>query len=472
MSPMSCSRSVAATALFALALTAGCIPAPLPPLLPSGEVLPAPDGPKPTPPAPSTPPPTEAERMGPVPYSGALPPGDPVQLHPPQRPLTPELQRELDALYERPAPLGPPPILRNPPSAVYAEGGGAIIRAVYGKMPFADSLPRERQIATMGMHHYTSENVRLPRGKIRFASFDRNLNDTRLSLDSMAIEASFTDEKGNDWYIIQTRVAIMSPTPVTEPWFGGVVIDTLFHGSTKLSTEAEPTVLCKMCSWGWAEVWMNGQKVASSALLHIMLTSDVRDESVNYGYFCYDCRDRPIRQIHLDIYPQSNLPTDYGGLHVMWQNSTWKQGTPEEIMATTPPVPGPGVATVVLNAIPTLRWSDTDIRVPAGQPVRFVMTNLDPQSFHAFVVVGPGKQIQHVPLPQGEQWTNMMTFDQPGEYEFWCPVMNHRGKGMYGRIIVTESVPGGTKGPPGDGAAAMLTIPLPAPLSHSAHHNH
>jgi hypothetical protein len=85
--------------------------------------------------------------------------------------------------------------------------------------------------------------------------------------------------------------------------------------------------------------------------------------------------------------------------------------------------------------------------------------------------VGPGKSIQHVPLPQGEQWTNMMTFDQPGEYQFYCPVMNHRGKGMYGRIIVTESLPGGTVGPPGEKggeAAAMLTVPL----SHSAHHNH
>lgn len=67
-----------------------------------------------------------------VPYRGALRPGDPVQQHPPQRPLTPELLRQQDALYERPAPLGPPPILRTP-TAVYAEGGGDIIRTVYGK---------------------------------------------------------------------------------------------------------------------------------------------------------------------------------------------------------------------------------------------------------------------------------------------------------------------------------------------------
>ncbi|MBW3629362.1 MAG: hypothetical protein KY464_08710, partial [Gemmatimonadetes bacterium] len=78
-----------ATLLLALTLAAGCVPPP--PLLPTGELLAAPEGPKPTPPAPPTPPPAEAERMGPVPYSGALPPGDPVQQHPPQRPLTPEL---------------------------------------------------------------------------------------------------------------------------------------------------------------------------------------------------------------------------------------------------------------------------------------------------------------------------------------------------------------------------------------------
>lgn len=131
-------------------------------------------------------------------------------------------------------------------------------------------------------------------------------------------------------------------------------------------------------------------------------TRPVRDESVSYGSFCYDCRDRPIRQIQLDIYPQSNLSTGCGGLHVMWQNSTWMQGTSEEIMSTTPPVAGPGVGTVVLNAVPTLKWSDTEIRISAGVPVRFLMTNLDLQSYHAFEIVGPGKSIQHVPLPQGE----------------------------------------------------------------------
>jgi hypothetical protein len=462
-------RTALAGAVFALALTAGCAPKPLPPLLPTGKVLPAPPGPKPVPPDPALASPPDPEQARPVPYKGALQPGDPVQQHPPQRPLTPELMRELDALYERPAPLGPPPILRNPPSAVYAVGGGAIVRARLDRLPYGDSLPPERRVAVNHMGHYSNNVAILPRGEVRFAAFDRVLNDTRLSLDSMAFEASFTDEEGNDWRVLQTRIAPISPTPVTEPWFGGVVVDTPYHGSTKLSTEAEPTLICKMCSWGWANVWKNGKQVAASALLHVMLTTDVRDASVGYRYVCYECRDRPIRQIHLDIYPQSNLPTEDGGLHVMWQNSTYQQGSPDEIARSTPPIAGPGVPSLLINAVPNIRWSNTEISVPVGQPVRLILTNLDPASNHAFMMRGPGGPV-YVPLPQGEQWTTMLVFNQPGEYEFWCPVANHRNRGMYGRIIVGGGVPGGTKGPPGGagGDAAMLVLDM----GHSTHHNH
>ncbi|MBA3659257.1 MAG: hypothetical protein H0W67_06635 [Gemmatimonadales bacterium] len=38
------------------------------------------------------------------------------------------------------------------------------------------------------------------------------------------------------------------------------------------------------------------------------------------------------------------------------------------------------------------------------------------------------------PLPQGEEWTTTLAFDQPGEYEYWCPISNHRNRGMYGRV--------------------------------------
>ncbi len=443
--------SAVATALLTLVLLAGCaalfqkakIAA-----TPTGKVLATPAGPKPTPPDSVLPPGPGSAQAQPVPYQGPLPPGDPAQAPPPSRPLTPELTRELAALYERPAPLGPPLIARTPAAAVYAVGGGDIVRARSGVPPYGDSLPRERRIAEGGHDHYSNNVAILPRGQVRFAAFDRTRNDTRLSLDSMAFEASFTDEEGNDWYVLQTRIAPFSPTPVKEPWFGGVVIDTAYHGMTHLSVEAEPTVLCKMCSWGWADVWKNGKKVKTSALLHVMLTTDVRDKSVGYKYACYDCRDRPIRQIHLDIYPQSNLPSEDGGLHVMWQNSTYKQGTPEEIARTTPPIAGPGAATVLLNAVPTIRWSNTEIHVPTGKPIRLVMTNLDPASYHAFMMIGPGGRV-FVPLPQGEQWTTLLSFDQPGEYEFWCPVMNHRGRGMYGRIVVDGGQPGGTTGPPG-----------------------
>ncbi|MFN2433388.1 MAG: hypothetical protein ABR599_11355 [Gemmatimonadota bacterium] len=356
----------------------------------------------------------------------------------------------LRVLYQRPSPMGPKPIAREPGAAILVEGKGPIFSQLPGKPAFADKYPPELLEATGAMDLFSNDNnVALPAGEVRFVAFDRTLNDSKLSQDSMAFHAKITDHEGSVWEIVQTRLAPVSPDPAGDPWYGGLAIDTTEHGTAHRGHPGEPQNVCAMCSWGWADIWKNGAKVAFSAPLHVMLSSDAHDEANDFKYFSYDVRQNPIREVHVLVDPSANLPAPGGYLHVMFENAEFTRGTPDEI-AEQAEGQFPSWTDVTLNAVPALRWSDTKIDLPAGKTVRLILNNMDPSSFHAFKLRSPEGEV-FIPLPQGDQWTTTLAFDQPGEYEYWCPVSNHRDRGMYGRIVVSEGVPGGTEGPPGEG---------------------
>ncbi len=403
------------------------------------------------PPASTLPPPPDLQEARPIPFEASLMPADPPKSAvPPPRPLPPSDLQTLDVLYKRPSPMGPKPIPRDPPAAILVVGKGPLFWQLPGKPAFAEKYPPELLEAEGGMSMFSDDNnVELPKGEVQFASFDRTLNDSKLSQDSMAFEASITDHEGNVWDIVQTRVAPVTPDPVGDPWYGSLAIDTLEHGDTHRGHPGEAKTLCAMCSWGWADVWKNGRRVATSAPLHVMLSSDAHDEANGFKYYGYDVSDRPIREVHVVIDPSANLPAPGGYLHVMFENAEVTRGTPDEI-AKKAAGRFPSFPDVVINAVPHLQWSETAVEVPVGRRVRLILNNMDPSSFHAFKIRSPEGDVL-VPLEQGSQWTTTLAFDQPGEYEFWCPVSNHRNRGMYGRILAGESVPGGTEGPPGEG---------------------
>lgn len=284
--------------------------------------------------------------------------------------------------------------------------------------------------------------VRLSKGEVRITAVDRTANDAKLSPDEMELEATFTDNEGHDWKIVQLALAPLSPQPDSEPWFGGVATDMLYHGQTGNGTLLEPLVKAALLSWGWADIWRDGEKVASSALIHVMLTSDTRDAANGFKYSGYDSTKNPVRQIHLIVPPRTGLPSKGGFLHLMWQNAQIQRGTPQQILAK-PVARAAQMPTIKLSAVPYLKWGEPVLRVQAGQRVRLELTNNDPSSVHAFMMDTPEGHI-HVPLPQGSKWVTSMIFDQPGEYKFWCPVANHQSRGMYGRVVVEGGVPGGS----------------------------
>jgi uncharacterized cupredoxin-like copper-binding protein len=388
------------------------------------------------------------------------------------------VQAALDVYWERPSPRGPEPIAYPQPKAVYVVGKGPVVQMLPGPSPFPDKLPEYYKTATADSIRASNNTRRLPRGEVRFVAFDRTVNDTKLSRDSMEIDISLTDFEGNEWRIEQVALAPISNRPIFQPWFGGVVIDTLFHGHSGIATPAIPLVICGMCSYGWADVYKNGKRVRSSALMHIMITTDSRDDSKDFHYYDYDVTKNPMRQVHVELFSSNYLPSPGGFLHVTWENAEVHRGTPEEIKAIAPKM-AEDIPTIELSAVPHLRWDREEIHLKAGQKYRLLVHNNDPVSFHQFHLQSKPKGAVHheqpkdlrheegltagrlgglwkpgdpdkpkkgdppapsavfFPLPQGTTWATMVMFEKPGEYPFLCPVGNHMRRGMHGKFVVT-----------------------------------
>ena len=110
----------------------------------------------------------------------------------------------------------------------------------------------------------------------------------------------------------------------------------------------------------------------------------------------------------------------------------------------------------------TVDISETDYKLDPSDPtvrpgsVSFKVTN-DGAVDHNLEVEGPeGEQELEQDLAPGESGTLTVDLSKPGRYEFYCPVGDHRDRGMEGEITVADG--GGSAGDgggsAGDGGAA------------------
>ena len=360
-----------------------------------------------------------------------------------------------------------------------------MVQVLPGPAAFPDRIPEHMKTVLPEEIPFSNEVRELEEGSFRAAAYDLTLNDSKQSRDEMAVEISFTDYQGEQWRIEQVTLAPLSPNPVAEPWYGGVAIDVPYHGQTGNGSPAVPEVRCALCSWGWADIYKNNKRVASSAPLHIMLTSDTRGE--DFSYACYDCKEQPVREVHVVVPPSAYLPSPGGFLHIMWENAEWEVGDPDSIAEMAPELEEE-IPTIELSAVPYLSWDQNEIRVEVGQKYRLLVHNTDPSSFHQFSLhshpesaeqaeraeesanrsappmrhdeggtaggIGPlwrpgalpgqesenppGPESVFMPLPQGSTWATFIQFEEAGEYTFMCPVGNHMRRGMMGKFVAVE----------------------------------
>jgi uncharacterized cupredoxin-like copper-binding protein len=91
----------------------------------------------------------------------------------------------------------------------------------------------------------------------------------------------------------------------------------------------------------------------------------------------------------------------------------------------------------------TVNISETEYQLDAPDPsvksgtVSFEATN-DGNVDHSLEVEGPnGEQELEQDLAPGQSGTLTVDLSQPGKYEFYCPIDDHRQRGMEGEITVT-----------------------------------
>ena len=94
---------------------------------------------------------------------------------------------------------------------------------------------------------------------------------------------------------------------------------------------------------------------------------------------------------------------------------------------------GPAPYRVVIQAA-SFGYQPSDITVPRG-PVRFIIAN-GADVEHGFEVEGQGIEEEIAAIAAGSSDSLTVQLDQPGEYVIYCPVGDHRQRGMTGTLSV------------------------------------
>ena len=119
--------------------------------------------------------------------------------------------------------------------------------------------------------------------------------------------------------------------------------------------------------------------------------------------------------------------------------------------AGRPPTTGTQTAPAKPARRPVARVSvsETDFKLKPANPkidkpgvVQFRARN-DGETTHALEVEGPKGEVETKEIAPGESATLRADLSKPGSYTWYCPVDNHRQRGMRGKITVAGGGGGG-----------------------------
>lgn len=94
---------------------------------------------------------------------------------------------------------------------------------------------------------------------------------------------------------------------------------------------------------------------------------------------------------------------------------------------------GPAPHRVIIQAA-SYAYEPSVITVPHG-PVRFIVAN-GSDIAHGFEIEGLGIEEEIAQIPAGSSDSLTVEIHQPGEYVIYCPVDDHRQRGMTGTVTV------------------------------------
>lgn len=146
---------------------------------------------------------------------------------------------------------------------------------------------------------FGDKNIVMSDGKLNIKALDATAADAQKTEDEVTFKASWKDKEGNTYEV--RCCGMLASHGVEFPTFGGVVTNTILHGSSRIGTALMPTEYTYFAFWGMGEVRKNGEVLDKPRLVHGMLTEYVRKE----GYeLAFDDEVTPTRKhFHLMVPP-------------------------------------------------------------------------------------------------------------------------------------------------------------------------
>jgi hypothetical protein len=188
-----------------------------------------------------------------------------------------------------------PHVFNNPqaPRAIAGTPG------INGLPPAARGVKNGKYTKMKKPSPFGDKNIVMGNGKLNIEALDATAADAQKTDDKVKFKASWQDKKGNTYEV--RCCGMLAAHGVEYPTFGGVVTNTIMHGSSRIGTALMPTEYTYFAFWGMGEIRKNGEVLDKPRLVHGMLTEYVRKK----GYeLAFDDEVTPTRKhFHLMVPP-------------------------------------------------------------------------------------------------------------------------------------------------------------------------
>ncbi len=184
-----------------------------------------------------------------------------------------------------------------------------------------------------------SNNIEETVGSYKFEVSNVDSEDSETSQDAVtSVNIEFTGNDGTTFLIDEIRVIHKPEGAGHHTFFGGVGQNEVMHGNTGIGNHLMPKLLSYITLWGTTDLKNaeTGEVLDSNRLVHIMTTTNVRDEDLNLITSVEeDQSDYNFRnvQTHVILPPQDMqgnfspvMGTDHGFLHLMFEKVKLEEG--------------------------------------------------------------------------------------------------------------------------------------------------
>jgi len=148
-----------------------------------------------------------------------------------------------------------------------------------------------------------SNNIKMTTGSFSIEVKDVTAKDTPDSADEVAMDASFIGPNGRTFRIVMNKVIPVGPD---HPFFGGVGTNVLMHGATGIGTALVAEEFSYITAWGLGDIYIDGEKVDSMRIIHVMVSERTRDDDFKVGF---GVANPDQLEIHLAMPPMKGSAT-------------------------------------------------------------------------------------------------------------------------------------------------------------------